>query len=109
MIVAGGSNRLMIGPPGTGETLLADRLPAILPPLTPAEGLHEVRAGWPLRIALPEALCPLIGGPSSNFTATKELTDTWLTLRLLLPENDRVINLFARSVWASLHTWSTCR
>ncbi len=33
----------MIGPPGTGKPLLARRLPTILPPLTPGEGLETPR------------------------------------------------------------------
>ena len=36
---AGGHNLLMIGPPGAGKSLLAQALPGILPPLTPAEML----------------------------------------------------------------------
>ena len=37
---AGGHNLLMTGPPGCGKTLLAERLPSILPPLTTEESLE---------------------------------------------------------------------
>ena len=37
---AGGHNLLMVGPPGSGKSMLASRLPSILPPLTPRELLE---------------------------------------------------------------------
>ncbi|MFO0679538.1 MAG: YifB family Mg chelatase-like AAA ATPase [Polyangiaceae bacterium] len=37
---AGGHNLLFLGPPGSGKTMLARRLPSILPPLDPEEALE---------------------------------------------------------------------
>jgi magnesium chelatase family protein len=37
---AGGLNLLMVGPPGAGKSMLAARLPGLLPDLTPAEALE---------------------------------------------------------------------
>jgi magnesium chelatase family protein len=42
---AGGHNLLMVGPPGAGKSMLAARLPTILPPLTPAELLEVSMVG----------------------------------------------------------------
>jgi magnesium chelatase family protein len=40
---AGGHNAILIGPPGAGKTMLARRLPTILPPLTLQEALETTR------------------------------------------------------------------
>jgi magnesium chelatase family protein len=37
---AGGHNLLMVGPPGSGKSMLAARLPGLLPPLEPTEALE---------------------------------------------------------------------
>jgi magnesium chelatase family protein len=37
---AGGHNLLMVGPPGAGKSMLAERMPGILPPLRPREALQ---------------------------------------------------------------------
>ena len=59
---AGGHNLLMVGPPGSGKTMLAQRLPTILPTLTASESIETTRiysamgrldAGQPLLVQRP--------------------------------------------------------
>lgn len=40
---AGGHNVIMVGPPGSGKTMMARRMPAILPPLTLEEALETTK------------------------------------------------------------------
>ncbi|MDR1787437.1 MAG: YifB family Mg chelatase-like AAA ATPase [Treponema sp.] len=43
IFAAGGHNMLVFGPPGAGKTMLARRLPSIMPPLTPDEAVEVTR------------------------------------------------------------------
>ncbi len=40
---SGGHNLIMIGPPGSGKSMMAKCLPSILPPLTPSESLETTK------------------------------------------------------------------
>ena len=69
---AGGHHLMLLGPPGTGKTMLAERIPTILPPLEPAAAL-EVTSIHSIAGTLPPG-SPLISEPpfcSPHHTATK--------------------------------------
>lgn len=58
---AGGHHLLMTGPPGAGKTLLAQRLPGILPPLTREQALETTRVHSASGVPLPT--CGMVDRP----------------------------------------------
>ncbi len=99
-------NLLMLGPPGTGKSMLASRLPSILPPLTEAQALESAAIvsisdnrfdanNWlkpPYRAPHHTASAPaLVGGGSNPKPGEISLAHNGLLFLDELPEFDRKV------------------